>query len=120
MAFTEQYRESRLSDPKILDFIGRISAHVDGEIEKMGAPFRHAARVKVRARGGRSFEKLLLHRRGSPEHPLKPEEIEYKFRYVVSACVSKADVDRIVKLVASLESLDDLSELVGLIAAPVK
>jgi hypothetical protein len=38
----------------------------------MGAAFRHAARVKVRARDGRAWEKLLLHRRGSPEHPLAP------------------------------------------------
>jgi 2-methylcitrate dehydratase PrpD len=118
MAFTEQYRESRLKDPKILDFIGRISAYVDPEIEKMGAPFRHAARMKVRTSGGRTHEKLLLHRRGSPEHPLKPEDIEYKFRHVVSACLSKKDADTIVKLVASLERLDDLSGLIGLVAAP--
>ena len=51
-------------------FIERIDACVDREIEGMGAEFRHAARVKVRARDGRAWEKLLLHRRGSPEHPL--------------------------------------------------
>src|SRR5690606_22641922 len=44
-AFTEQFREARLADPQILDFISRITAHVDPEIEKMGAPFRHASRV---------------------------------------------------------------------------
>jgi 2-methylcitrate dehydratase PrpD len=118
MAFTEQYRESRLKDPRILDFIGRIDATVDTVIKEMGAPFRHAARVKVRTRDGRSFEKLLLDRRGSPEVPLKPEEIEYKFRHVVSPCLSKENADRIVRLVGSLEKLDDLSELIGLIAAP--
>jgi len=120
MAFTEQYREGRLKDPQILDFIKHIDAYVDPEIEKMGAPFRHAARIKVRARGGREIEKLLLHRRGSPEHPLDPDEIEYKFRHVVAPCVSKSTADRIVQLVGSLEQLQDLSELIGLIAAPVK
>ncbi|MGZ8231626.1 MAG: MmgE/PrpD family protein [Burkholderiales bacterium] len=120
MAFTEQYRESRLSDPRVLDFITRIEAHVDREIEGMGAPFRHAARIKVRARGGRAFEKLLLHRRGSPEHPLKPEEIEYKFRHVVSPCVPKSRTDRIVELVGTLERMTDLSELIGLTSAPVE
>lgn len=119
MAFTEQYREGRLADPAILDFICRIGAHVDPEIEAMGAPFRHAARVKVRTHDGRAFEKLLLHRRGSPEQPLAPSEIEYKFRHVVSPCLEKAAADRIVALVAKLETLPDLSELIGLIAAPV-
>src|SRR5581483_6957569 len=52
MAFTEQYRESRLKDPKILSFIARTGAYVDPEIEKMGAPFRHAARIEVRTREG--------------------------------------------------------------------
>ncbi|HET7159710.1 MAG TPA: hypothetical protein VFI62_11985, partial [Burkholderiales bacterium] len=120
MAFTEQYRESRLSDPRVLDFITRIEAHVDREIEGMGAPFRHAARIKVRARDGRAFEKLLLHRRGSPDHPLKPEEIEYKFRHVVSPCVPKSRTDRIVELVGQLERMTDLSELIGLTSAPVE
>jgi 2-methylcitrate dehydratase PrpD len=120
MAFTEQYRESRLKDPAILDFVERASAFVDPEIEKMGAPFRHAARMKVRARDGRSFEKLLLDRRGSPERPLKPEEVEYKFRQVVSSCLSKANADRVVQLVGSLEQQENLSELMALIAAPVR
>ena len=119
MAFTDQYREARLNDARILDFIGRITAYVDPEIEGMGAPFRHAARVKVRSVSGRTFEKLLLHRRGSPEHPLKPEDIEYKFRHVVSSCVPKRNAERIVELVRKLEDLDDLSELIGIVAAAV-
>jgi 2-methylcitrate dehydratase PrpD len=39
VAFTDQYREGRLRDPRILQFIGRISAYVDTEIEAMGAHF---------------------------------------------------------------------------------
>jgi 2-methylcitrate dehydratase PrpD len=119
MAFTDQYREARLTDPPILDFIQRTAAYVDPEIERMGAPFRHAARIRVRTRDGRELEKLLLHRRGSPEHPLKPEEIEYKFRHVVSSCIDKSTADRIVQLVATLEQRSDLSELMALIATPV-
>ena len=43
----------------------RIDAYVDREIEGMGAAFRHAARMKVTTRDGRTFEKLILDRRGS-------------------------------------------------------
>ena len=118
MAFTGQYREVRLKDPQIIDFISRVSAHVDPGIEGMGAPFRHAARMNVRTKDGRSFEQLILHRRGSPQHPLKPEEIKYQFRHVVSPCLSRADADRIVKLDMTLEQLDDLSALIALAAAP--
>ena len=120
MAFTEQYQESRLRDPAIFDFISRVSAYVDPEIEKMGPPFRHAARVRVTAKDGRVIEKFLHHRRGSPENPLKPEDIEYKFRHVVSGCVSKANIDKTVALVAGLEKLESTNELTVLMAAPVQ
>ena len=119
MAFTEQYRQERLNDPQIFGFIKRTRAYVDPEIEKMGAPFRHAARMRVRAKGGRTHEKMLLHRRGSPEHPLKPEDIEYKFRHVVSGCLSRPHIDKVVALVSSLENSRDLSELMAIIGAPV-
>jgi 2-methylcitrate dehydratase PrpD len=115
VAFTEQYRESRLSDPAILDLIDRIDARVDREIEGMGAEFRHAARVKVRARDGRAWEKLLLHRRGSPEHPLAPADVEYKFRHVVSSCLSEGDADKVLRLANALDKLDDISELMALL-----
>jgi len=117
VAFTEQYREGRLDDPRILAFIRRIDARVDDEIERMGAAFRHAARVKVQARDGRHWEKLLLHRRGSPEHPLAPAEVEYKFRHVVSACLPGAAADGILKLTSTLDRLDDLSGLMALLGA---
>jgi 2-methylcitrate dehydratase PrpD len=104
-----------LSDPRILEFIGRIDAGVDPEIEGMGPEFRHAARVKVRARDGRAWEKLLLHRRGSPEHPLAPADVEHKFRHVVNGCLSQGDADKVLRLTNALDRLDDLSELMALL-----
>ena len=118
-AFTEQFRESRLSDPRILDFISRIGAHVDPEVEQMGAPFRHASRVTITTRDGRVFEKLSLHRRGSPENPLAPEEVVHKFRNVVAPCMNKAAAERIVTAVDGFESLADLQDLMPLLGATV-
>ena len=54
-----------------------------------------------------------------PENPLQPEDIEYKFRNVVGACLSKSDIDKAVKLVAGLEKMENINELLALIAAPV-
>lgn len=118
MAFTDQYREERLRDPRILEFIGRTSARVDPEIEAMGATFRHAARVKVTTRDGRIFEKLILHRRGSPEAPLQPQDIEYKFRHVARSCIPEDRMSRILELVRGLERLENTRELIQLVAAP--
>jgi len=115
VAFTEQFDERRLADPRILDFIGRIRAYVDPEIESMGAAYRHASRVRIVTRDGRTFEQLTLNRRGSPENPLTPEEIVAKFHAVVAPCLKRADAQRIVDLVDGLETLSDLMPLVALI-----
>lgn len=119
-AFTEQFREARLSDPQILDFISRITAHVDPEIEKMGAPFRHASRVKITARNGKVYEKLSLHRRGSPENPLSPEEVVHKFRNVVAPCMDTAAAEMIITTVNQFETLADISSVMQLLGAAVR
>jgi len=119
VAFTDQYREERLRDPQILEFISRISANVDPEIAKMGDAFRHAARMSVTTRDGRIFEKLVLHRRGSPEAPLQPEDIVYKFRHVVRSCIPEKRMSRILDLARSLDCLEDTRELIQLVAAKI-
>ena len=113
VAFTEQYNEKRLTDPRILELIKRQRAYVDKEIEAMGPAFRHACRVKVTAKDGRVFEKLALHRRGSPENPLEPGEIVDKFFAVVAPCLKRSIAEDIVALVDRLETLPDLRKLIA-------
>jgi len=118
VAFVDQYRQERLADPALLDFIGRIQARVDPEIEAMGPAFRHAAVVTVRTRDGRSLTHRILNRRGSPENPISAADVEYKFRNVAGSCLGAADLDRVVALSAQLDRLDDVGELIAILAAP--
>ena len=117
-AFVEQYREDRLRDPRILDFIGRINARVDPEIEAMGPAFRHAARIRIETRDGRMLGREILHRRGSPENPLKPGDIEYKFRNVARGCLAPHRLERVIELCRTLDRQADTRELVAILAAP--
>ena len=117
-AFVAQYAEDRLAEPRILEFILRIHARVDAEIDAMGPAYRHAARVSVTTRDGRSFRHEILNRRGSPENPLSAEEVEYKFRNVVESCLPPRSIDRVVALAHDLDKLDDSAELLALLAAP--
>jgi len=117
VAFVSQYRQDRLTDPRLLAFITRVSAHADPEIDAMGPAFRHAARVTLRTRDGRCLAHEILHRRGSPENPLSPQDVEYKFRNVVESCLTAAQIDRVVALCASLDTLNDVTPLIELLAA---
>ncbi len=115
VAFVRQYDEARLADPRLLEFIRRITARVEPEIEAMGPAFRHAADVSIRTRDGRQLSHRILNRRGSPENPLSPEDVEYKFRNVVESCLPARDVDALVDLTRRLETLPDLVALVALL-----
>ena len=117
MAFVAQYAEDRLTDPKILEFIKRIHARIDPEIEAMGPAYRHAARVIITTHDGRQFKHEILNRRGSPENPLAHEEVVYKFRNVVASCLSSPDIDRIIALADQLDTITDTSELFALLAS---
>jgi 2-methylcitrate dehydratase PrpD len=117
VAFVDQYRVERLCDPRLLDFIARVQPYIDPEIDAMGASYRHAARITVHTRDGRTLDHEVLNRRGSPENPLGRDDIEYKFRLVTAPVLAQRDIDRIVELVARLEDLGDLHELVAILGA---
>jgi 2-methylcitrate dehydratase PrpD len=116
-AFVRQYREDRLADPQLLEFIKRITARVDPEIDAMGPAFRHAASVSIRTHDGRVLSHRILNRRGSPESPLTANEVEHKFRNVVETCLRDADVDRVVSLVRDLDAVDEVNELIAPLAS---
>jgi 2-methylcitrate dehydratase PrpD len=115
VAFVDQYRQERLSEPALVDFIGRIDAFIDEEIEAMGPAYRHAAVVTVTTQDGQQFSHRVLHRRGSPENPISREDVEYKFRNVVASCLSKTHIDRVIHLVNQADKLDNLNELITLL-----
>ena len=120
MAFVDQYREDRLRDPRIFDFIKRITARVDPEIEGMGAAFRHAARVNSRRATAALSRAKSCNRRGSPENPLKPEDIEYKFRHVAQFVPLVGETStRSMQLVGETRhSSQTRRELIAILAAP--
>ncbi len=114
-ASVRQYGEDRLADPAILRFIERISAHEDSGLEAMGAAFRHAARVTVRTRDGRTLHHERLGRRGSPDDPVGRSAIERKFADNVAGILSDADAGRLGDLVFGLEQLETVEPIVALL-----
>jgi 2-methylcitrate dehydratase PrpD len=113
------YDESRIADPQILQFIPRIRAYEDAELEAMGPAYRHACRMIVRTPSGGTFTCEMLNRRGSPECPVDAGDIEHKFRTNVERLIGASATQRIVDLVARLDSLDRLDELNSLLEAPL-
>lgn len=113
-AFVQQYAQARLKDPAVLELIGRCTAHVEHEIAAKGPAARHACRLTVRTRDGRSFTHEEWHRRGSPENPVTAAELDTKFRRLVAGALPAERIAAVIAAVAELEQAPDAAALAPL------
>ncbi len=117
-ASVRQYAEDKLQDPAILAFIPRVSAYEDAGLEAMGAPFRHAARLRVTMRDGRVLQQERLARRGSPDDPVDAAAIERKFNDNVRGLLSAQDAALLRNAVMDLDELDNVDDILRLLSNP--
>ena len=110
-AFTDQFTDAAIRDPDVLAFIEKISAEVDSEIETRGPAFRHMARVRVTTTAGKTFEETVTHRKGSPENPLTPDEVEAKYTALAGSILSKDAVTHVRGMVFALDTADEVESL---------
>ena len=96
----------------------RIRIVEDAELESRGPAFRHAARLRVETSDGRAFAREILHRRASPENPVKWEDIARKFTTNVEGLLEPAAGERLLQLGTSLERLADVTAINDIVAAP--
>ncbi|MDA0662703.1 MAG: MmgE/PrpD family protein [Proteobacteria bacterium] len=117
-AFVDQFDESRIADPAVFDFIGRIEAAVDPEIDGLGREFRHMARLSVATVDGRHFSHEERHRRGSPQNPVSEADMTAKFRTLAAGSLSADRVDGVIDLCGRLDELADVGPLIDAVSDP--
>jgi 2-methylcitrate dehydratase PrpD len=110
-----QYAQDRIADPTILAFLTRLSAHIDNDLEAMGPAFRHAARVVVTTRDGRTLRHECLGRRGSPDDPVGAGAIEQKFVANVDGILTGQAASELKDLVLRLDELENAEPIVALL-----
>lgn len=111
------YTEATIADPEILAFIKRIKVHEDAGLEAMGAAYRHAARVKVRTADGRTIEREILNRRGSPENPVSRDDVERKFAGNLAGLVDSGETDRLKSLALALDAFPNANDILRIMGA---
>jgi 2-methylcitrate dehydratase PrpD len=111
------YGEADIANPQLLDFMSKIGIEEDAELESRGAAFRHAARVRVRTNDGRSFAREILHRRGSPENPVKWDDVERKFSGNITGLLAPDAESQLLASCATIEKLADVTAINDILAA---
>jgi len=113
----DDFNTVSLQDPKILEMAERVVPKFDERLNiTKGLPM---GAVEIRTKQGRTFYKEVEKPKGHPETPLSWEGIRQKFRDCVSHAVKplpEENVVRAMKLMEGLEEIDDVAEIVELLA----
>jgi 2-methylcitrate dehydratase PrpD len=110
----EQFREARLSDPRILDIIGQLRVEPDEAYDRGGDASRHAARVEIGTRAGRALHREVLERPGSPANPMTHAALRAKFVAASATILPPGRAGEIEEFIDTIEERDvrDLTTLV--------
>lgn len=112
---TDQFSETRLADPTLVEFMDRIRIEVEPAFDEGGDATRHQSRVTVSTRDGRQLERYAQYRKGSPQNPMTRAERHAKFRRLAGAALPAVSIEQIIAQVESLEQATDIRALVRLL-----
>ena len=96
-----QYSEERIKRADVTAFLPRIEVNVNPAYDADPA-LRLACRLQVQSRG-QTFVDETLYRRGGPEDPVSPEDLERKFATLTSDVLSPARTTAWVRYIRDLE-----------------
>jgi 2-methylcitrate dehydratase PrpD len=113
--FVDQFAESRLADPRILQLIPRIRLAHEPAFDAGGAATRHAVRVEAETSDGETWTENVDQRRGSSRYPLSAADIERKFRGLAKAALPPESGEEILRMVDRLEQFEDIAPLAALL-----
>ncbi|HEY3824820.1 MAG TPA: MmgE/PrpD family protein [Bryobacteraceae bacterium] len=103
------YRSDSLRNPHILALARRVHYVVDPQYP---GPGRFKGELRITLKDGRTFHEVEEYNRGSVENPMTYDEIRAKFDENASGFFSSSRRDQLARLIQSLDSLGDASELV--------
>ena len=104
----DKFTDEKVNDPGLIKLRQKINAKLVREL-KLGA------RVAVRMKDGKEYEKFLKAPKGSPENPLSFGEIGTKFRNAAKPAISNENIERLIEKIKILEELRDIAEMISLI-----
>ncbi|MBI4334937.1 MAG: MmgE/PrpD family protein [Chloroflexi bacterium] len=117
MSFSLRHNtDAALKDPRHIELFKRIDVVAGPELDRF-FPGSWPCTVIVRTKEGREFSRFHNGTvKGSPENPFTPEEMESRFRKIVTPELGKQRCDRMLDLLRRLPELNDISELAELMA----
>jgi 2-methylcitrate dehydratase PrpD len=103
------------SDPAVLALTGRVNAFVDAECDA-DYPRRRAAKVVLRLKDGRSFDRYVPEPYGAASNPLTDEALEEKFLGLAAPVLGEARAREALSMLWTVDELPSVAHLAELLA----
>ncbi len=116
-AAIDDFTEVAIHSQDILDVAGKIDVEIDPGLNR--ADVIEPARVRITTKDGKSYVEQVDLPTGTPTRPLSFADCERKFRDCIGHAerrIPQANADKLVSLVARLEEVDDVRELMDVAA----
>jgi 2-methylcitrate dehydratase PrpD len=115
----EQFTPNRLDADDIWRLIDRTDVHLDDALDRADVTERFGTNLSVTTEDGTVHSARVDQPHGAPTDPVTNEEVVAKFHALADRVTSRERAAAIERAVIGLDDLNDLNELVDLLAAPV-
>jgi 2-methylcitrate dehydratase PrpD len=118
-ALPEQFTPARLGADDIWSLIDVTDVHLDESLADAPLTERFRTDLAVTTRDGSVHHTRVVAPHGAPWDPVTNDELITKFHALADRVTSRDRADAIERAVVGLEDLDDVSDLVEVLAPPV-
>ena len=119
-ALTRQFAPERINRDDVWAFMSKVAIRHETAFDSEGPLARGAIDFVMRFTDGTSERRLLRHPKGEPLPPVSNEDIVRKFRQLTSDIIGADRRQRIEDLVLNLERVEDIGELIEVLAPPAR
>jgi len=113
-ASVPEFTDEAIKDPVVLETAKKVRWELDPDFEKL-YPKVYPSAVIVTTKDGKQYSAQVDYPKGDQENPVSEAELLDKFNLLASATISKDRIDKIIDTVLSLEKVDDIRPLTGLL-----
>ncbi|MGO9383670.1 MAG: MmgE/PrpD family protein [Mycobacterium sp.] len=115
----DQFTPGRLDSDDIWSLIAATTVHLDESLAHADLTEKFRTDVAVTTRDGAVHRARVAVPHGAPTDPVTNDELVAKFHALADRVTSRGRADAIERAALGLEQLDDVNDLIDLLAAPV-
>lgn len=111
----DTFTDERIHDPKLVALIQKVKVNRNAEMTA-GYPDGIPNLLIIKTTDGQEYRKKISYPLGHNKNPMNDEDIERKFRSLAGRVMSEKSVEMILDELWSIDTCDDISEIMGLFA----